>query len=452
MNLSQRITSARAAALALAAAFLLAACGGGSSGSAPVVETPTATTGTFGLLFTDKPTDEFSAIKLNVVQAILIGGGDGQQVLFEGSEPIDLLDLTNFSEPVIFGEVEAGKYTKLRLFIDSLELVPLDGGPSIFPRLPANGKIDLLDQDGFDVLPGRTLLAEVDMDANKSIKITSAGNSKKYNFRPVVKVKFSDGGIQGKLARVDGIVSDPLDPTGSFVLCDIETPDSCVDVVTGDSTSFFDITGLPTDFAGVTVQAPVVVIGRYEVGTDVVLNAIVVEVGGTAEQIKGFVSDPMPENFVLVAEDKPDLTVLLQTNTKYFDAFGEIAADAIVLGAAVEVEGVMLEKASPADPDVIRAALVFVEADDDDQISGTINSNITDSAFELLLSDLSTTVNVTVLGDADILLVNETDSEVTIGDITSLASGQSVELFGTSPGGGLFNASEIIVLVDSSGT
>ena len=226
MNLSQRITSARAATLALAAAVLLAACGGGSSGSAPVVETPTATTGTFGLFITDKPSEDFAEINLDVTKAVLIGGDDSQQVLFDvadGAEvrEIDLLDLTNFNEPIVFGEVAVGTYTKLRLFIDNLELVPHDPDavPISIDKLPANGKIDLLDQDGFDVLPGGTLLAEVDIDANKSIKVTSAGKSGKYNFRPVVKVQFSNDGAQEKLARVEGFVSDPLDPTGSFSLC-----------------------------------------------------------------------------------------------------------------------------------------------------------------------------------------------------------------------------------------
>ena len=126
--------------LVLAMSLFVAACGGSSSSNSNNPGAgPTPATGTVALLFTDKPTDEFSAIKLNVVEAILIGDDDGQQTLFQGSEPIDLLNLTNFNEPVVFGEVNAGIYTKLRLVIDSLELVPKDGGDSIFPRLPANG-------------------------------------------------------------------------------------------------------------------------------------------------------------------------------------------------------------------------------------------------------------------------------------------------------------------------
>lgn len=449
MNVSQRIAPIRVATLALAAVVFLAACGGGSSGSAPVVETPTATTGTFGLFITDKPSEDFAEINLDVTKAVLIGGDDSQQVLFDvadGAEvrEIDLLDLTNFNEPIVFGEVAVGTYTKLRLFIDNLELVPhgTDAVPISVDKLPANGKIDLLDQDGFEVLPGGTLLAEVDIDANKSIKVTGAGKSGKYNFRPVVKVQFSNDGAQDKLTRFEGFVSDPLDPAGSFSLCATETASNCVDVMTGIDTSFFDIEGAPTDFTGVALESPVVVFGRYEVDPDVFLDALVVEIGGTAVQVKGeVVSNPVDDTFLLLAEDGSDLSVELQVGTRYFNADGQIGGDAIVLGADVEVEGVF------PDPDVLRAALVFVEAPDEEQISGMINSDITGRTFDLLLPDSSTTVTVTVADGATILLVDEAASEVMIGDITSLANGQMVELFGTPPGDGLFDANEVIVEV-----
>jgi len=449
MNVSQRIAPIRVATLALAAVVFLAACGGGSSGSAPVVETPTATTGTFGLFITDKPSEDFAEINLDVTKAVLIGGDDSQQVLFDVADDaevreIDLLDLTNFNEPIVFGEVAVGTYTKLRLFIDNLELVPhgTDAVPISVDKLPANGKIDLLDQDGFEVLPGGTLLAEVDIDANKSIKVTGAGKSGKYNFRPVVKVQFSNDGAQDKLTRFEGFVSDPLDPAGSFSLCATETASNCVDVMTGIDTSFFDIEGAPTDFTGVALESPVVVFGRYEVDPDVFLDALVVEIGGTAVQVKGeVVSNPVDDTFLLLAEDGSDLSVELQVGTRYFNADGQIGGDAIVLGADVEVEGVF------PDPDVLRAALVFVEAPDEEQISGMINSDITGRTFDLLLPDSSTTVTVTVADGATILLVDEAASEVMIGDITSLANGQMVELFGTPPGDGLFDANEVIVEV-----
>lgn len=440
------------ARLSLLAGFLsIAACGGGGpTAEAPAEIPPAATAGTVGLLFTDKPSDEFRAIRLNVVEAILIGGDEGQQMLFQGSEPIDLLNLTNFNEPVIFGEVKSGTYSKLRLVIDDLELVPADGGPSIYPSLPANGKIDLLDQDGFAVLPERTLLIEIDMDANKSIKITGAGNGRKYNFRPVVKVDIMDGGEQGKLARVEGIVKEIFtDPAGSFLLCDIETPDSCMDVTTDMNSSIFDDMGLPTDFTTLMVNDPVVVIGSYNVDSGVVLEAQILEIGGSAEQVKGnVVSNPTDNEFLLFTDDDMDLVVELQTGTKYFDVNGAIGADAIVIGTDVEIEGVKPAKADPADPDFIRAALVFVEADDDEQISGTIIEPLDAVArsFGLTLTEGGDTC-VRVNPDADIVFVDEAASEVTMGSIDDLAVGQTVDLFGMTAADECFDANEVIVEV-----
>lgn len=432
--------------LALILAIFVASCGGSSGGN----KSEMPTTGTVGLFFTDKPTDDFSAIRLNVVEAILIGGDNSQQVLFQGSEPIDLLDLTNFNEPIIFGEVNAGIYTKLRLRIDALELVPHDGSPSIFPALPANGKIDMLDPSGIEVLPGRTLIAEIDMDANKSIHIVNAGNSGRYNFRPVVKAKFTDGGMPHKLARVEGIVSEiPATPSGSFLLCDIETPDSCIDVRTGTATSIFDDQGTPTGFDTLMVDDPVVVIGRYDVSGSILLNALVLEIGGNAEQVKGnVVSDLVDGKFLLLLNDNTNLEVEMQTGTRVFDSDGEVGPEAIVIGVDVDVEGVRPVNADPADADFIRAALVFIEAEDDEQLSGMIIEPLDAVARSFgLTPDADSDTCVRVAADADILLVNTAASEVTMGPIDALAVGQSVDLFGTTAVDSCFDANEVIVEV-----
>jgi len=448
MNTPYTSFSYRLPIVALAISFFVAACGGSGTGDSGT-QAPTPTTGTVALLFTDKPTDEFSAIKLDVIEAILIGGEE-HQILFQGSKPIDLLDLTNFNEPVVFGEVKVGTYTKLRLVIDNLELVPNDGGPSIFPALPANGKIDLLEPEGFAVLPGRTLMAEIDMDANKSIKITGAGNGRKYNFRPVVKANFTDGGLPNKLARVEGIVSEIFtDAAGSFSLCDVDMPDNCINVITGAASSIFSNEGLAADFTSLMVNDPVVVIGRYIVEPDIALDTLVLEIGGNAEQVSGnVVSSPNENKFLMVLSDDSDIVVELQAGTKFFDADGELGPDSIVIGADLEVEGVMPPKADAADPDLIRAALVFIEAEDDEQLTGTVGEPLDAATRSFVLTpDVGNTVCVRVNDNADILLVDEAASEVTMGTIDDLALGQMVDLFGITAVDSCFDANEVIVEV-----
>lgn len=429
----------------LITALLLVACGGGGSESSN--QNPTRATGTVGLLFTDLPTDEFSEINLNVVSAVLIGG-DSQQTLFSGSKAIDLLNLTNYNDAVIFGEVAAGTYTKLRLNIDALQLVPNDGSDPIYPALPANGKIDLLDASGFEILPGRTILIEIDMDANKSIKITGAGNGRKYNFRPVVRVNIMNGGLPDKLARVEGVVSQiPATPEGSFVLCANEMPTNCIDVSTGGGTSVFDNQGLATNFGTLMVNDPVVVIGRYAIEPNIVLNALVLEIGGSAAQVSGnVVSAPADDKFLVVTNDNGDFVVELQPGTKYFDATGEISVAAIVLGADVEVEGVLPAKADPADPDLIRAALVFVEAASDEQLSGVIIDPLDKDAGTFGLTPTAGGDTCVRAAAATVLLVNTAASEVTTGTLADLAVGQMVDLFGTtSIVDSCFDANEVIV-------
>ena len=442
MSVSGIASRARMPILAVISSLVLAACGGGAgTAQQPDVQPPPPqpTTGIVGLVITDKPTEMFSAINLDIEQAVLLGGDDSQVTLFEGPRQINLLDLTNYSEPVLFERVAAGTYTKLRLILNNLELVSMDGTEFWYPKLPGNGKVDLLDQDGFAVLPGRTMIIEIDIDANKSIKVTSAGNAEKYQFRPVVKVDILDGGLQDKLARVEGFVDEIYeDPAGSFRLCHAIEVDNCIDVHTGDGTSVFDMDGLPTDMSALMVEDPVVVIGRYnwdDGSGDIWLDAIIVEIGGNAVQVKGnVVSDPVEGQFLMQKYDDTSIVVELQDGTRYFDSVGEIGPDSIVLGTDLEIEGVMPPKAAEEDPDLIRAALVFVMPEDADQMSGTIADEPDGETRSFMLTPSEgNDVCVNVAEDASILLVDVANSEVTTGDFASLAMDQVVDLFGTAP-------------------
>ena len=87
-------------------------------------------------------------------------------------------------------------------------------------------------------------------------------------------------------------------------------------------------------------------------------------------------SAPANDQFLVLRADNEELVVELQQGTKFYDADGERDASAVAVGADVEVEGVAPVKADPADPDLVRAALVFIEAEEDDQVSGTISTAI----------------------------------------------------------------------------
>ena len=443
------IQKLRALGVALIASISLAACGGGSSDPEDVGFLD-PTVGTVSLMLTDAPSDDYEKILLSVTGAILIGGDDSQQVLFEGDREIDLLNLQNYSEPVVFGQVKVGTYKKIRLYLADLELVPIGGGPSIFPQLPADGKIDLLQATGFDVLPGRTVIVEIDIDANKSIKVTGAGNSGRVNFRPVVFVNIFEGGSPNKLARLEGAVTGA--PTaGGFVLCSIDAPDHCVDIATNGDTSFFDDTGSDADSSVVTDGAMAVAIGEYS--TDpIVLNAIVVEVGGNTEQVSGeVITAPADSKFLLLKADDSNINVETQDGTRYYDNEGTVDPATVTLGAMVEVEGVQPEKADAADPDLIRAALVFLLAEAPEQRSGTIGEPIDADARTFVLTPVEEgagDINVCVADPARILFVDPENSTVEEKEFADLAVDQMVDVFGAmAEDDSCFEASDVIVEV-----
>ena len=112
----------------------------------------------------------------------------------------------------------------------------------------------------------------------------------------------------------------------------------------------------------------------------------------------------------------------------------------------------MPPKSVETDPNVIRAALVFVEPPAEEQLSGTIIEpldidpmNPMTWSFGLTPDGGAGDICVRVNEDAAVLLVNTTDSEVTMGSVADLALDQSVDLLGTMSD--CFDASEVIVNV-----
>jgi hypothetical protein len=438
-----------AIAMLLGLSVFLAACGGSGEGGTP----PEQAMGTVALLLTDMPTDDLDEINLEVVEATLIGG-EGQQTLFANADDpisINLLDLENFSRPIAFEDVPAGVYTKLRLRISNLELVEYgDDGPGpdddkYTPPLPANGKIDLLHPEGFEVLPGRTLIVELDMDANKSIHVVQTGNSK-YRMRPVVFVEFSNTEAPDKLTRIDGTITEIVDgAAGSFVLCSSDDADTCIDVSLTTDGCVYDEEGVPTEPTALEAGDRVVVIGRYSrIDGDIMLDAIVVE-QGPADQFKGAVtSEPAEGTFSMIDRNGAELTVELQDGcTQVLGPDGAIVgAESITIGQGIEVEGVF-----GGEPEVLRAALIVLDADDElQQLSGKIKDPIEDTGF--ILATTGGDICVQLVDGAVITLVNTETSEVKPVDVTDLLAEQPADVYGTlSTEGveGCFQASEVVV-------
>ena len=445
-----------AIAILLGLSLFVAACGGSSEGGVP----PGQATGTIALLLTDMPTDDLDEINLDVVEATLIGG-EGQQTLFSDAEDpihIDLLPLENFSQPIAFEDVPADVYTKLRLRIDNLTLVEYvqDGPDNEYrPALPANGKVDLLHPDGFEVLPGRTLIVELDMDANKSIHVVQTGNSK-YRMRPVVFVEFSNTEAPDKLTRIDGTITEVVDSAaGRFVLCSSADADTCIDVSLTTDGCVFDADGIPTEPTGLEVNDEVVVIGRYSrMGGDIVLDAIVVE-QGPAEQVVGTVNSLPDETgtFLMIDRQGADVLVELQDGcTQVIGPDGAIVgAEGLEIGQGIEVEGIRIAAETEGDPATLRAALIIIDGDDaEERVSGTIAEPVDqDASSFFLVTSTTASGGVTVVLEPDATIsVFAGDGDQSPGDFADIIDGRAAEAYGELGDDGFFHATA--VLVDTS--
>jgi hypothetical protein len=228
---------------------LITACGGGSS---PSTTTAGKTTGSVGIVLTDAPADPslFSAINADIERVELIGGDGGRVPLFDGpTETVDLLQLRHEAVPFTFNdEVPVGTYCKVRLTLSNpngLELVPVAGGSSYFPKLPGNGKLDLLARDCFTVAPGASVTLQLDMDAGNSIHIVQTGNKTTYNFRPVVFIDVINQSFTGRLVRLEGTIADVDATEQTLLLCDALPTHringrNCAQIYLGADSAFFD--------------------------------------------------------------------------------------------------------------------------------------------------------------------------------------------------------------------
>jgi hypothetical protein len=238
--------------LALAAA--LVSCGGSSGGSDSTDQVQGK--GTVGILLTDMPADPamFSAIIAKIRKVELMPSDDSGRITLYEAPPIkefDLLRLRNESIPLAFkSDVPAGKYCKIRLTLEKLELVLTDGTIE-YPHLPGNGKLDLVARDCFYVVDGEMLTLQLDFDAGKSIHIIEKpnclNNPKKscFNFRPVVFVDVLSQDFDSKLVRLDGVITAVNSIKQTLLLCDAlpnqdkDNP-GCVKVYFGPDSAFFD--------------------------------------------------------------------------------------------------------------------------------------------------------------------------------------------------------------------
>lgn len=234
-----------------AIAVSLASCSSGGGGE---TDAQSGSTGTVGLLLTDKPADPtlFESINASIEKAELIGSDDYRVVLYSGpTRTFDLLRLKNESIPFTFKDnVPVGQYCKIRLILSDLELVLADDTPAnptdnetYHPKLPGNGKLDLVARDCFYVGPGETVTLQLDIDGSNSIHVVK--NKKGFNFRPVIFVDVLSKDFVAKLVRLEGEITRVDEVNNAFLLCEAIPTEhlgsqGCVIIHLGKDSAYFD--------------------------------------------------------------------------------------------------------------------------------------------------------------------------------------------------------------------
>jgi hypothetical protein len=288
--------------MALAA---LAACGGGGGGAS-------GGTGTLRVSMTDAPACGYDNVfvtveKVRVHTSSTAADADGgwSEIVLSPPKRIDLLTLTNgVLQELGSTTLAAGSYSQVRLVLASnstasptANAVKLTGGPLVALDTPSAQQSGLKLQTHFTVEANQIADLVLDFDACKSV--VKAGNSGKYNLKPVVSVTPLFGtALQGYVSTTmtstlvsaqqsGGVVrSTAPDSAGKFTLAFLPEGTYTL-VITAEGRATAVVTGVPVSLtAGVTtingtatailppVSAMSVVSGTTTVGTGTATLAV----------------------------------------------------------------------------------------------------------------------------------------------------------------------------------
>jgi hypothetical protein len=458
--------------------LMLSACNGGGSG-----DTASSGTGSVAFLITDGPAADFDEINITVNRAELFCDS-GHATVFQGSKTFNLLDLADNGRIFAAGDnIPAGSCSKIRLTLSQIELIQRDGAGNItlqeYPRLPGNGKLDLVPRSSFYISPGETVVIQIDMDANKSIHIVETGSGK-YQFRPVVFVDVIGGQFPGKFLRVHGVISDIDDTAQKFSLCKSATApagsldsdyEGCIDVSVTDITSIFDQAGEPVGFDQLVSGDEATVYGRlrrddddedvtpqneYAEGLDdLELVAQLIELGpeGTFQRYSGTAENAADAagQFSMLTDPETDTRVTVQTHieTKIISRQGKmLTVDDIAPGVPMMLEGVTDDS---VDPNLVSAAFIVLDLDGMhlQKLSGIVNVNpaAVCGGTGLSMNDGVMDRDVQFSTDTRAFLVSTEPGGGFITEqvpLSAILSGQSIDVYGAEGGDGCFNAQTII--------
>ena len=173
-------------------------------------------------------------------------GGQWITIPLSGANPFDLLKLQGVNELLGRSQLQAGRYTQIRLEISKVG-VALGGGTLQEATVPS-GELKFVRP--FDVIAGVTTDIKLDFDAQKSVNVTG---SSKIIVNPVVKLSISNES-SNQIASVAGAVSAvgvqastvTILPTGQTQPVVLGVTPQTILILNGAETTLADLAALPS--------------------------------------------------------------------------------------------------------------------------------------------------------------------------------------------------------------
>jgi len=343
----------------------------------------------------------------------------------------------------------------------------------VYPKLPGTGKLDLNPRGDFAVVPGATLVLQLDMDANKSIHIVQKGNKQEYQFRPVVFIDVVTDAFHDRYVKLHGVVQNIDTANSEFDLCETNIPvriddnneatgnRGCIEVEVRAGTSIFDVNGGPVDFSALDEGGEATVFGRLQRDRDDgdtdheiedrVLVAALIELGPegafhkfTGEALSAVDAD---DRFTLDVDPGQglttplQLTVQLQDGTLLVNRKGDLLdSSAIQTGRLVSARGVL-----DVGTDTLLASLVLIDTSSSTGLTGTVGAN-PDGSCGFTLMTASGDRSIRSDAATGVFLVTATTSSGSSEQISvsQLSPGQETNVYGSEALDGCFDADTII--------
>ncbi len=141
--------------------------------------------GTVGIAVTDAPVDDYSYVNVTFSRAAIhkadVENGSGWIEIVNTTQTIDLLALhkNQTSKALGFADVDAGRYTQIRVYVDNVTAIKKDDGSQVSMTVPSGV---LRTSKSFEVKAGGNTTLTLEIDLNKSISCNQQG----CKFSPVL--------------------------------------------------------------------------------------------------------------------------------------------------------------------------------------------------------------------------------------------------------------------------